>query len=91
MELIYSQNLYGRPFIIPPDVPQERVAALRTAFMDTMRDKELLAEAEKSRLDIDPTSGEELQALIARLALLSPAVIERARQSLIYQPPARQP
>jgi ABC-type phosphate/phosphonate transport system substrate-binding protein len=89
MELVYSQNLYGRPFVIPPDVPQDRVAALRKAFMDAMQDKDLLAEAEKSRLDIDPTSGEELQALIARLSLLPPAVIERARQSLIYKPPSK--
>jgi tripartite-type tricarboxylate transporter receptor subunit TctC len=89
MELVYSQNLYGRPFVIPPDVPQDRVATLRKAFMDTMRDKDLLAEAEKSRLDIDPTSGEELQALIARLYVLPPVVIERARQSLIYKPPSQ--
>ena len=41
-----------------------------------------------SRLDIDPTSGEDLQALIARLSLLPPAIIERARQSLVYKPPA---
>jgi tripartite-type tricarboxylate transporter receptor subunit TctC len=88
MELVYSQNLYGRPFIIPPDAPPERVAALRKAFMDAMQDKDLLAEAEKSRLEIDPTSGEELQALIARLYLLPPAIIERARQALIYKPPA---
>jgi tripartite-type tricarboxylate transporter receptor subunit TctC len=89
MELVYSQNLYGRPFVIPPDVPPDRVSALRRAFMAAMQDKDLLAEAERSRLDIDPTSGEELQALIARLYLLPPAVIERARQSLVYKPPAQ--
>jgi tripartite-type tricarboxylate transporter receptor subunit TctC len=89
MELIYSQNLYGRPFIIPPGVPRDRVAALRKAFMDAMRDSDLLAEAKKNRLDIDPTSGEDLQALISRLSLLPPAIIERARQSLVYKAPAR--
>jgi hypothetical protein len=89
MELIYSQNLYGRPFIIPPGVPPDRVAALRKAFMDAMRDSDLLAEAKKNRLDIDPTSGEDLQALISRLSLLPPVIIERARQSLVYKAPAR--
>jgi tripartite-type tricarboxylate transporter receptor subunit TctC len=88
MELVYSQNVYGRPFVIPPDVPQERVAALRKAFIDAMQDTDLLAEAEKSRLDINPTSGEELQALIARLYLLPPTVIERARQALVYKAPS---
>jgi tripartite-type tricarboxylate transporter receptor subunit TctC len=91
MELVYSQNLYGRPFIIPPDVPQDRIAALRKGFMDAMHDRELLAEAEKSRLDVAPTSGEELQALIARLYSLPTAIIERARQSLVYSPPAHSP
>jgi hypothetical protein len=57
--------------------------------MNAMNDKDLLAEAEKSRLDIDPTSGEDLQALIARLYQLPPAVIERARQALVYKPPAQ--
>ena len=57
--------------------------------MDAMRDSDLLAEAKKNRLDIDPTSGEDLQALILRLSLLPPAIIERARQSLVYKAPAR--
>jgi hypothetical protein len=52
-----------------------------------LRDNALLAEAEKSGLDIGPMDGEELQALVAKLYALPPKVIERAKQSLIYKPP----
>jgi len=59
MELIYSSETFGRPYMMSPGVPAERVAALRQAFMTAMRDPELLAEAGKIGLVIDPISGEE--------------------------------
>jgi tripartite-type tricarboxylate transporter receptor subunit TctC len=89
MEMIYSQNLFGRPYLLPPGVPADRVAALRRAFASMLQDKALLAEAQKSGLDIGPMGGEELQALVAKLYALPPKVIERAKQSLIYKAPAR--
>jgi tripartite-type tricarboxylate transporter receptor subunit TctC len=89
MEMIYSQNLFGRPYLVPPGVPAERVAALRAAFATMVQDKALLADAERSKLDISPMGGEELQALVAKLYALPLQVIERAKQSLIYKPPAR--
>jgi tripartite-type tricarboxylate transporter receptor subunit TctC len=89
MEMIYSQNLFGRPYILPPGVPSDRVATLRGALAATLRDRTLLTEAEKSGLDVEPMGGEELQALVARLYALPPRIIERAKQSLIYKPPAR--
>ena len=49
MEMIYSQNLFGRPYVLPEGVPAERVAALRKAFMATMSDPALVAEAEQGR------------------------------------------
>jgi tripartite-type tricarboxylate transporter receptor subunit TctC len=89
MEMIYSQNLFGRPYLVPPGVPAERVTALRQAVAGMVRDKAFLADAEKSRLDISPMGGEELQALVARLYALPPSVIERAKKSLVYKAPAR--
>ena len=89
MEMIYSQNLFGRPYLVSPGVPVDRVAALRGAFAAMLQDKALLAEAEKFGLDIGPMGGEELQALVARLYALPPKIIERAKQSLISKSPTK--
>ena len=89
MEMIYSQNLFGRPYLVPPGVPADRVAALRAALASMVKDPALLADAEKIGLDIGPMGGEELQALVAKLYALPPRIIERAKQSLIYKPPGR--
>jgi tripartite-type tricarboxylate transporter receptor subunit TctC len=89
LEMIYSQNLFGRPYLVAPGVPADRVAALRGALAAVLQDKALRADAEKSGLDIGPMDGEELQALVAKLYAMPSRIIERAKQSLIYKPPAR--
>ncbi len=89
MELIYSQNLFGRPYIVAPGVPSDRVAALRKAFAAMLDDTALRADAEKLGLDINPLGGEELQALVGRLYAMPPNVVARAKQSLIYKGPAK--
>ena len=86
LEMMYSQNLFGRPYVLPPDVPADRVAALRQAFMAALADKDLLAEAEKSGFDVGPMSGEDLQAMVAKLYALPPNVVARAKRALIYKP-----
>jgi tripartite-type tricarboxylate transporter receptor subunit TctC len=86
-ELLYSQGIFGRPYVLPPGVPADRVAALRKAFMATLRDETLRAEAEKMKLDLDPIAGEDLQALVAKLFALPPPIVARAKQALVYKPP----
>ena len=87
MELIYSSETFGRPYMMPPGVPAERVSALRKAFLDALRDKELLADAEKIGLEIDPISGETLQALAEKIYATPAAIIEQARQAVTYKAP----
>jgi tripartite-type tricarboxylate transporter receptor subunit TctC len=87
MELIYSSETFGRPYMMSPGVPADRVAALRKAFMETLRDPELLAEARRIGLVIDPISGEELQALAEKLFATPVAIVEQAKQALIYKAP----
>jgi hypothetical protein len=87
MELIYSSETFGRPYVMAPGVPADRVAALRGAFMAAMRDQELLAEARKIGIVIDPISGEELQALAEKIFATPAAVVERAKQALEYRTP----
>src|SRR6202035_748441 len=86
MELVYSQLIFGRPFILPAGVPAERVAALRRAFMAALQDKDTLAEARGMQLDLDPLAGEAVQAEVAKAYAMPVRVVERARASLIYRP-----
>lgn len=69
--------MIARPFATPPGTPPERVAILRRAFLQAVNDPDYVAEAGKQMLEMAPKSGEEVQALIAGLDKISPAVIER--------------
>ena len=62
---IIVPNQFTRPYFLAPGVRADRVAALRTAFADTMADSEFLAEADKARLDISPVGASELQKLVS--------------------------
>lgn len=79
MKLILSQQLTGRPYMAPPGVPADRVAALRTAFEATMKDPLFLADAEKIHLWIDPLNWNEMHKLLDSAYNAPPATIERAR------------
>ena len=82
LDLVYSQATFGRPFLVAPEVPAERVEALRAAFDKTMVDPEFLAEAKKIGLDIRPLSGAEVQALVTKTYATPPDVIEKARKAM---------
>lgn len=83
--LIYGQLVLGRVYAAPPGVPAERVAALRKAFMATMTDAEFLADAARTRIDILPANGEQVDALIAKFYALPPALVERAKKTVEQQ------
>ena len=83
LELVYSQEVFARPFMVATEVPEDRVEALRKAFMETWTDPDLLAEAKKINLDVAPISGAEVQALIAKIYATPPAVIAKAKDALI--------
>jgi tripartite-type tricarboxylate transporter receptor subunit TctC len=67
LRLIFARQVMGRPFVGPPGIPADRLAALRKAFMDTMKDAEFLAEADRGQFEITPVSGEEIQKLVAEV------------------------
>jgi tripartite-type tricarboxylate transporter receptor subunit TctC len=72
----------GRPYLIPPGVPADRVAAMRKAFVDTFSDKDFLAEAEKRKLGVNaPRDGQALQQVIESVYKgTPPAIIERLKK-----------
>src|SRR5260370_18017969 len=80
--LFYSQTAFGRPYVVAPEVPKERVEALRKAFMATMTDRELIAEAQRIQVDVLAVSGEELQQMIAKLYRTPPDFLQKARATI---------
>lgn len=79
-KLIFGLQEIGRIYALPPDVPADRVAALRKAFLDTMKDEKFLADAKKTRIDINPASGEELTNAWAELVKTPQDIIEKVKQ-----------
>jgi hypothetical protein len=73
----------ARPYSVPPDVPQARLQLLQKAFMETLRDPDLLKEAEKSQLDIDPVDGPTVAKMMAGLYDLAPELKAKLRTLLI--------
>lgn len=81
-ELVIAQQLFGRPYIAPPETPAAIVALLRAGFERTMADKEFLADAEKSKIDIAPAGGERVQDGVRRIYAASQHIVERARDAI---------
>ncbi len=82
MDLYFSHTSFGRPYLVAPDVPKDRVDALRKAFMDTMTDPEFVTEARKAGLDIDAVDGLEVQRLIGKIYAASPDLIGKVKAAL---------
>jgi tripartite-type tricarboxylate transporter receptor subunit TctC len=71
---------FGRPFVLPPEVPADVVAAIRKAFLDTYKDPAFLAEAAKTQLEVDPVTGDQMQDLLKTTYASPKPVIDRLRQ-----------
>ena len=82
MNLFYSQQRFGRPYVTSPGVPADRLAALRKAFAEVLRDQQLLAEAERLNISITPLSGEDLQKIVGDIYRTPPELVERAKKTL---------
>jgi hypothetical protein len=82
IDLVLSGGALGRPLATTPDVPPERVAALRSAFDETMKDREFLAEAKTLNFAVDPIRGVDMQTTVARILSAPPDVTRRAKHLL---------
>jgi tripartite-type tricarboxylate transporter receptor subunit TctC len=82
LDVHFGQQLLSRPFAAPPNIPADRLAALREAFTKTMQDKEFLADAQKIGLDIDPITGPEIEAALKRFASFPEAVLKKAEAAM---------
>ncbi len=87
LELILLRQEPGRPFAAPPGVPADRVAALRRAFEDALKDAEFIAEAAKLQLEIEPLGGEQIDRLLAKAYGSPKSIVQRA--VALLEPPGR--
>ena len=82
LDFILARELLGRPFIAPPDVPADRVKALREAFVKTMQDADFLADAEKRQAEINLVTAEEVDEALRKAAAAPKDVIESVKKAL---------
>jgi tripartite-type tricarboxylate transporter receptor subunit TctC len=80
LELIVSQQVFGRPYIAPPGVPAEQVEILRKAFMSVLQDKTFLEDAKQLNLDIAPLPGQKVQDTVSAIYSAPKEVVQRARE-----------
>ena len=82
LQLALARLEFGRPFFMPPNVPPERVNAIRRAFDAVMKDAEFMAEADKLKIEIDPLTGEQVAGLIAEIYKTPTATVARVRDAM---------
>ena len=81
MEAAAARQALGRPLVMPPGVPADRVAAMRKAMLDTFADPAFIADAEKNRMEVNaPQSGASVQEFIARVSATPERIVERLQQ-----------
>lgn len=82
MRFVFSSTEFGRPYVFPPEVPADRVAIMRKAIAEAVRDPELVAEAASIKMDMTYTAPDRLEQLVGKLYATPPALIERVKALL---------
>ena len=85
LKLVFARQVLGRPIIAPPKLPADRLAALRKAFMDVMKDKAFKAEADRAKMETEAVSGEEIQKLLDEAYKTPAPVVKKVADLLIVQ------
>jgi tripartite-type tricarboxylate transporter receptor subunit TctC len=80
---LLSSGDFHRPYLAPPKIRPELVKMLREAFTKTMKDPEFLAETKKKRLDIDPTTGGDVETITKEVMSQPPEVVERIKKMMV--------
>ena len=80
--VVLASGELGRPYLLPPAIPAERLNILREAFMKLMVDRAFLADIKKRGLEVEPSTGEELEKIAKEVMVQPPEVIERMTKLL---------
>jgi len=85
LELALARLEFGRPFFLPPNVPPERVEALRRAFDATLKDPAFLADADRSKIEVDPLTGAQVAALVEQVSRTPADTVARVRSAMEHR------
>jgi tripartite-type tricarboxylate transporter receptor subunit TctC len=80
LDMLDAANDVGRPFVMSSEVPADRIAIIRTAFNDTMKDPDFLAAAKKEQLPVNPLTGQEAEKIVAKMVSAPPAIVTNAKK-----------
>jgi tripartite-type tricarboxylate transporter receptor subunit TctC len=82
LDVIFAHQFLGRPFAMPPGVPHQRITMIRSAFDAAVKDKALLEEADRIRLELDYVSGPEVEAHVKKIFSTPKPLIDRAASAI---------
>lgn len=82
LKFILSSQAMARPYAAPPGIPENRKQALRAAFDATMTDAQFLADAQKTKLDVNPTKGAELDRIVAEMYATPKEIVEKTKHAI---------
>ena len=82
LDILSADVSVGRPILTAPDVPADRIKALRQAFDDTMRDPQFIEAAKQSNMEFNPMGGEELQRVVARIVSPAPQILAMVKAAM---------
>ena len=83
LKLVFARQSLGRPFVGPPGIPADRLAALRHGFEETMKDPDFLAEANKLKLEVNPLTGAQVEELVKQVYTETPPAIAKRAAALL--------
>lgn len=82
LTFFFAPNEMGRPYFAPPEVPTDRITALRRSFDATMKDKAFLTDADRAKMELDPITGEEMAKIVDELYATPKALTDRVARAL---------
>jgi hypothetical protein len=83
LRAMHSPSQITNPYVMAPEVPKDRVAALRQAFSATFMDAEFLADAKKTKIEFSPSSGEQVTQVVQTIMNTPPAVLAKMKKVLV--------
>lgn len=86
LRLIFARQTMGRPFVAGPKVPADRISALRAAFDTTLKDPRFRVDTDRAKMEIEPVSGQEVEALIKEVYATPKDLVEAAANATARDP-----